>query len=66
MLAKAYGGEAMKKFKVFLSGINDSKRIARMWKITEEVDVQDLTEPMKIVKKCGIWCIQIDFQALEL
>jgi len=51
---------------VFLSGINDSKRIARMWKITEEVDVQDLTEPMKIVKKCGIWCIQIDFQALEL
>jgi len=26
----------------------------------KEVVVQDLTEPMKSVKKCRIWCIQID------
>jgi hypothetical protein len=29
---------------VFLSGINDSKRVMRMWKM-EEVVVQDLKEP---------------------
>jgi len=26
----------------------------------KEVVVQDLTEPMKILKKWWIWCIQID------
>jgi hypothetical protein len=29
-----------------LSGINGLKRVARTWKIMEQVVVQDLTEPM--------------------
>jgi len=32
----------------------------RTWKMIKEVSVQDLTEPMKMLKKCEIWCIQID------
>jgi hypothetical protein len=35
---------------VLLNGINGSKRVARTWKMMKEVIVQDLTEPMKILK----------------
>jgi len=56
---KTYRGEAIKN-QVFLSGINGSKRVTRTWKMIKEVFVQDLTEPMKIFKKCRIWRIQID------
>jgi len=31
-----------------------------MWKMMKEVVIQDLTEPMKMSKKCGIWCIEIN------
>jgi hypothetical protein len=27
---------------------------------------ENLTEPMKMLKKWGIWCIQIDFKVSEL
>jgi len=29
----------------------------------KEVVIQDLTEPVKMLKKCGIWCIQTVNQA---
>jgi len=45
---------------VFLSGINSSKRVVRMWKMMKEVAVQDFTKLMKILKKCRIWCIQVN------
>jgi hypothetical protein len=38
--------------------MNGSKRIARTWDMTKDVVVQDLTEPMKVFRKCGIWYIQ--------
>jgi hypothetical protein len=50
---------------VFLSGINGSKRVARMWKMMKDLIVQDLTEPLKMWKKCGICCTQI-FKYQEL
>jgi hypothetical protein len=53
-------GVSLRKCKVFLSGINDSKRVTRTWKMTKELVVQDLTEPMRILIKCGMWRIQID------
>jgi hypothetical protein len=56
LLSEAYGAEAMKKCEVFFSGIHDSKRVARTWKMMKEVVVQDFTEPVKMLKKCGIWC----------
>jgi hypothetical protein len=37
-----------------LSGINGSERVARIWKMVKEVVIQDLTEPMEILKECGI------------
>jgi hypothetical protein len=46
--------------KVFLSGMNDLQRVARMRKMIKEVVVQDLTGPMKMLKKYGILCILID------
>jgi len=51
---------------MFLSDINGSKRVARTWKIMKEVVVQALTEVMKMLKKCRIWCIQIVINELEL
>jgi len=42
---------------VFLSSINGSKRVTRTWKLMKDVVDQDLREPMKILKKFGIWCI---------
>jgi hypothetical protein len=59
MLYETYGGESAKS-QVFCYGINGSKRVARTWKIVNEVVVQDLTEPMKTSKKCVICCIQVD------
>jgi hypothetical protein len=49
MLSGAYGGEALKN-EVFLSPINRSERVTRMWMMMEEVVIQDLTEPMKMLK----------------
>jgi hypothetical protein len=43
---------------VFLSDINGSKGIARRCTMMKEAVVQDLTKPMKMLKKCEIWCIQ--------
>jgi hypothetical protein len=36
----------------------------RSWKMTKEVVIQDLTELMKMLQRCGIWCIQIDSRAM--
>jgi hypothetical protein len=32
----------------------------------KEVIVQDFTEPMKMLKECGVWCIQIDVQVTAM
>jgi uncharacterized membrane-anchored protein YjiN (DUF445 family) len=60
--SEAYGGEAIKS-QVFLDGISGLKSVVRMWKVMEEIVIQDLTEPMKMLKKCIIWCIQTVSQA---
>jgi hypothetical protein len=41
-----------------LTGRNGSKSVTRAWNMMKEVVVHDLTEPMKMLKKCGIRCIQ--------
>jgi hypothetical protein len=43
-------GKKLLKSQMSLSGIYGSKREARTW---EEVVVLDLTETMKMLKKCG-------------
>jgi hypothetical protein len=40
-----------RKSQMFLSGIKVSKMVARTWKMINEVVVQNLTEPMKMIKK---------------
>jgi len=45
--------------KVFMNDLNGSKTVVRTWNIMKQVVVQDLKEPMKMVKKCGIWRIQV-------
>jgi hypothetical protein len=52
MLSKAYGGEAVKKSSVFKWHIQ-FKEVHKNWKMMKMV-VQELTEPLKILKKCGI------------
>jgi len=52
-------GERLWKSQVCLSGINGSKRVARMWNIMKMV-VHDLIESMKMLEKWGVWCILID------
>jgi hypothetical protein len=59
VLYEALKGEAVKS-QVFLSDINDLKRVERTWKIMKEVIVKDFTEPTKMSKRIGIWCNQID------
>jgi len=59
MLSEAYGGEAMKRSSV-LEWYKRFERVARTWKMMKEVVVQYLTEPIKMLKKCGIWCVQMD------
>jgi hypothetical protein len=59
VFSEAYGGEAMKS-NAFLSGINGSKRVTRTWNMMEEVVVQDLTEPVRMLKNYAMWCIQIN------
>jgi uncharacterized metal-binding protein len=54
MLSEAYGGEVTKR-QVYLSGVNGSMRIMRMWGKMKEVVIQDLTELMKMCKDCRIW-----------
>jgi len=44
---------------MFPGGMSDSKMVAITWKV-KEVLVQDLTKPMKMMKKCDIWCSHID------
>jgi predicted peroxiredoxin len=66
VLSEAYGGESLKRNLVFFNGMNGSKRVARTWKVRKEEVVQDLTEPMKMCKKSGIWRIQIDMKVSEL
>jgi hypothetical protein len=39
---------------MFLSDMNSSKRVARTWKMMKEVVVHDLTELMKMLKKCRL------------
>jgi hypothetical protein len=34
---------------VFLSDVNSSKKVARIWKMMKEVVVQDVTEPMRML-----------------
>jgi hypothetical protein len=57
---EAYGGEAMRKSKVFLSGINGLKMVARTWKMMKEAVVKGVTEAMKMLKNCRISCSHID------
>jgi len=40
--------------------MNSSERVTRMWKMVEEVVIQDLIDPMRMLKKCGICFILID------
>jgi hypothetical protein len=47
-ISRIYGGEAMKSH-MFLSSINSSKRVARMWKMMKEVVIQDLIQLMKML-----------------
>jgi hypothetical protein len=49
-LSEVFGEEAVKEKLSVLSGINGSNR---MWKM-KEVFVQNLIEPMEILKKFGI------------
>jgi len=50
---------------VFVIDVNGSKRVAGTWKTMKEV-AQEVIEPMKMLKKYGIWCIQVDVKVLEL
>jgi hypothetical protein len=59
MLSDVYGGEAMKRSSAF-NGINSLNTVVSTWKMTKEVVVQHLTERMKMLKNCEIWCIQIE------
>jgi len=43
--------EELWRSQVFMSDINGLKRVARMLKVMKEVFVQDLAEPMKMLKK---------------
>jgi hypothetical protein len=52
------GGEAVES-QLYSSGMNVKKRVARMWKMMKEVIVQNITERMKMLKKSGIWYIQM-------
>jgi TPP-dependent trihydroxycyclohexane-1,2-dione (THcHDO) dehydratase len=54
MLSEAYGGEAMGKSSVF----EWHKRLKEGRKEAEDdVVIQDLTEPMEMLKKCATWWI---------
>jgi hypothetical protein len=52
--------EKLRKVQCFLIGINGLKRVTRSWKMMKAVVFQDVAEPMKMLKKCGIWYIKID------
>jgi hypothetical protein len=54
LLSEAYGKEAMKKSCVFGWHKESCEKVEG-----DEV-VQDLTQPLKMSKKCGIWFIQTD------
>jgi hypothetical protein len=65
MLPKACGGEAMKKSSVSKWHkwcIEDSENVED----DDEVVAQDLTERIKMLKMCGMWCIQTDVKVSEL
>jgi hypothetical protein len=47
------GGEALKRIKCILCGINTSKRVARTWRVLKEVAVQVITEPVTMLKMRG-------------
>jgi hypothetical protein len=51
-------GESLLKSQVFSNGISGSKTVARAWKVMKEVVVKELIEPMKMLRKCGMWCIK--------
>jgi hypothetical protein len=59
VLSEAYGGEAMKKSHVFewhkwfTEGFENVEN-------DERCGCPSLTEPVKMLKKYGIWCIQMD------
>jgi hypothetical protein len=59
-------GEKLGTRQAFLSGINSSKLVTRTWKMIKDVVIHNITQPKKVLKKCGIWCIQIDVQVSEL
>jgi hypothetical protein len=65
MLSEVYGGEAMKEWsfsewhKLFKNGLENVENYKR-------AVVEDLTESMKMFKKCGIWRIQVDVYISEL
>jgi len=58
VLSKVYAGEAMKS-QVCLGVISSSRRVTRTWNM-KEVVIHDFMELMKMLKKCRIWCIQIE------
>jgi hypothetical protein len=59
MLFEAYGGEDMKESSDFVEHKRFKEGVENV-KMMKEVVVQYLTEPMKVLKKCSRWCIQID------
>jgi hypothetical protein len=62
MLFEAYGGQALKKLSVFewLRLFKDVRENVKLMTGVVVVVVQDFTEPMKVLKKCGNWCIGIE------
>jgi len=54
--------EKVWKGQMFLSGISSSGSVARKRKMMKEVAVPNLLELMKMLKKCGICCIQMTFK----
>jgi hypothetical protein len=58
LLSEAYGGEAMKKSSVFELH-KGFKECHENVKGDERMVIQELIELMKVLKKCGVWCMQI-------
>jgi len=58
VLYATYGGEAVKKSSVY-EWYKQFKRVTRMWEMMKEVLIQDLTEPVEMLKKYRIWCIHL-------
>jgi hypothetical protein len=59
MLSEACAGEAMKS-RAFLSGINGSKGVARIWIMMKEMVIKEVTKGMRKLTKCEVWHSQTE------